>query len=278
MISPQSMLFFPKKNRDIYNKFLRNPSKSKFLELIKKGLIPRPHYALGLILSAEQAINLGYKSIKVIELGCFNFDGIIDLEHYASDIKKFINIDIQIYGFTLKSGLPKTNQNSFDRLYRWSPDEFGYSKKQNYKNIKKSKIYFGNIKDTIPKFKKDIKKKITESPIGFIIFDLDFYTSTKKALSLLKMNENSYIPRPYLYFDDHSFSSKYEGERKAIMEFNSKEKNKISDIGEFAEQLSILWSKWIYLGKRFKQICFFKHKKFNMRIKDILEHDYYKDY
>ena len=100
----------------------------------------------------------------------------------------------------------------------------------------------------------------------------------RKALSLLKMDEHSYIPRPYLYFDDHSFSSEYEGERKAIIEFNSKEKNKISDIGEFAEQLSILWSKWIYLGKRFKQICFFKHKKFNMRVKDILEHDYYKDY
>ena len=278
MISPQSLLFFPKKNRSIYKKYLRKPNKFKFLELVKKGILPRPHYALGLMLAVEQAINLGYKSIKVIELGCFNFDGIIDLEHFASDIKKFTNINIEIYGFTLKEGLPKQKQNYFDRLYRWSPEEFGFTKKKNYRNIKKSKIYFGDIKNTISKFKKDIKKNIKTSPIGFIIFDLDYYSSTKKAMSLLKMKENSYIPRPYLYFDDHSFSSKYEGERKAIMEFNNKNKYKISDIGELAEQLSILWSKWIFLGKRFKQIHFFNHIKFNTRVVDLLEKDYYQDY
>ena len=133
------------------------------------------------------------------------------------------------------------------------------------------KILFLNLK-------RILKKNINTSPIGFIIFDLDYYTSTKKAMSLLKMKESSYIPRPYLYFDDHSFSSKYEGERKAIMEFNNKNKYKISDIGELAEQLSILWSKWIFLGKRFKQIHLFNHIKFNMRVEDLLEKDYYKDY
>ena len=86
MISPQSLLFFEKKNRNIYKRYLKKPDKSKFLDLIKKGILPRPHYALGLMLAIEQAINLGYKSVKIIELGCFNFDGIIDLEHFADDI------------------------------------------------------------------------------------------------------------------------------------------------------------------------------------------------
>ena len=79
------------------------------------------------------------------------------------------------------------------------------------------------------------------------------------------MNPNFYLPRTYLYFDDHSFSSLYEGERKAIMEFNEKNSYKISDISELAEQLSIYWSKWIFLGKRIQVINFTKHKKFSKR-------------
>ncbi len=80
----------------------------------------------------------------------------------------------------------------------------------------------------------------------------------------------------YLY-DNKALAMKHV-KRKAIMEFNNKNKYKISDIGELAEQLSILWSKWIFLGKRFKQIHLFNHIKFNMRVEDLLEKDYYKDY
>ena len=269
MISPQSYEFFSKQNQLTYKNYQKKPDFKKFSDLVKKGIVPRPHYALGLLLAAKQAHDLGLKEIKVLELGCYNFDGIIDLENYANDIKKFLNINIEIFGFTLKSGLPKYKINNFDRLSRWDVGDYKFDNKTNYNNLKSSKIFFGEIKNTIPQFVKKYKKTFLNSPIGFVMFDLDYYTSTKIGLNLLKLNISNYLPRTYAYFDDHSFSSFDEGERKAIIEFNKISKYKISDIGELAEQLSIFFNKWIFLGKRLKIINYHNHSKFNEKINSI---------
>jgi len=271
MFSPNSMKFFSKKNQNIYKNYKKKPNNEKFINLIQKGIIPRPYYALGLLLAARQAYDLGFKEIKVIELGCHNFDGLIDIEQYVNDIKKIININIKVFGFTLKSGLPKYKENSFNRLYRWQPGSYKFDKKNNYNNLKLSKIFFGDVKNTIPKFLKKYKPTFSNSPIGFVISDLDYYKSTKIGLNLFKLSSNNYLPRTYIYFDDHSFSSIDEGERKAITEFNKTSKNKISDIHELAEQLSIYFNKWIFLGKRLKVISYFKHKMFNKKITSFLD-------
>ena len=89
MISPQSYEFFSKQNQLTYKNYQKKPDFKKFSDLVKKGIVPRPHYALGLLLAAKQAHDLGLKKIKVLELGCYNFDGIIDLENYANDIKGY---------------------------------------------------------------------------------------------------------------------------------------------------------------------------------------------
>ena len=98
---------------------------------------------------------------------------------------------------------------------------------------------------------------------------MDYYTSTKFGLKLLKLNPINYLPRTYVYFDDHSFSAFDEGERRAISEFNKNSKFKISDISELAEQLSIFFNKWIYLGKRIKVINYYNHPKFNKSVEQL---------
>lgn len=270
MFSPQSIQFFLNKNKLIYKNFKKKPNLDVFLNLIKKGQLPRPHYGLSLLLAAKQAKDLGLKKLKVIELGCFNFDGIIDIENYITDIQKFLDIDIEVFGFTLKEGLPKYKSNNYDRLYRWQPGEYKLENNKNLKKIKFSKIYFGDIKKTIPKFLNDYKKTFTTSPLGLIFFDVDYYTSTTVGLNLLKLNHNNYLPRTYVIFDDHSFSAFDEGERKAIDDFNKISKYKISDIGELAEQLSIFFNKWIFLGKRIKIINYYNHRNFNKKVSQIL--------
>ena len=42
---------------------------------------------LGLLLASHQAHELGYKKISVIEFGCWNCEGLIDLENYIDDIE-----------------------------------------------------------------------------------------------------------------------------------------------------------------------------------------------
>ena len=270
VFSSQSLKFFLRKNKSIYQKFKKKPNFKKFLSLIKNGQLPRPHYGLSLLMAAHQAKDLGFKKFKVIELGCYNFDGLIDIENYVSDIQRFLDIEVEIFGFTLKNGLPRYKPNNYDRLYRWQPRDYPLKHNKNLKKIKLSKIYFGDVKTTIPKFVNNYKKTFTNSPIGLIFFDLDYYTSTKFGFELLKLNQNNYLPRTYVYFDDFSFSAFNEGERRAINEFNETSKYKISDIGELSEQLSIFFNKWIFLAKRIKIINYFDNRKFNKKISRIL--------
>ena len=71
MISEQSKNYSNILNFLKYKKFKLFHKKNnleKFFDLIKYGIIPRPHYALGLILAAHQAKELGYKKISAIEI------------------------------------------------------------------------------------------------------------------------------------------------------------------------------------------------------------------
>ncbi|MDB4208384.1 hypothetical protein N9770_03255 [Amylibacter sp.] len=270
MFSDQSQKYFQKENKILYEKFKKNPSFTKFLSLIKKGQLPRPHYGLCLLLAAMQAKDLGLNKLKIIELGCANFDGLVDIENYVHDIQSFLDIEVELFGFTLKEGLPKYKINNFDRLYGWQPGDYSLESDKNQKKLKTSKIYFGDIKETIPKFLKDFENTFVDSPLGLIFFDLDYYTSTKIGLELLNMDSNNYLPRTYTYFDDHSFSAFDEGERRAIYEFNKESENNISDIGELAEQLSIHFNKWIFLGKRIKVINYYENKNFSKKTSNPL--------
>ena len=121
-----------------------------------------------------QAKDLGLKRLKIIELGCANFDGLIDVENYISDIQSFLDIEFEVFGFTLKEGLPKYKINNLDRLYRWQPGDYSLENDKNLKRLKTSKIYFGDIKETIKKFLKEFEKTFLHSPLGLILFDLDF--------------------------------------------------------------------------------------------------------
>ena len=152
-------------------------------------------------------------------------------------------------------------------MYEWSHGDYKFKLKDNLKKLTKSKIIWGDVSKTLKLFIKE--KNFSKSPIGFIINDLDYHTSTFKSFDILKLNAVNYIPRPILYFDDFFKSNEFEGEYFSIKKFNNTNKKKISDILEFAEQLSMSWSKWLFLGKRFKYLVDFDHPKYYYRYKDL---------
>ena len=186
MFSSFSQKYLKKKNKLIYKKYKKKPNYKDYLNLLKKGIVPRAYYGLSLLMAARQAKDLGFKKIKVFELGCDNLDGLVDIENYVNDIKNFLDIDFEIFGFTLKGGLPKYKENKFDRLYRFRAGQYKLRNNYNLNKLKYSKIIYGDIKNTIPKFIKKYKKSFTNSPIGLVIFDLDYYSSTRFGLNLLK--------------------------------------------------------------------------------------------
>ena len=93
--------------------------------------------------------------------------------------------------------------------------------------LKTSKLVIGDVNATIPNFR-------PAAPIGFVSFDLDYYSSTKAAFRIFQRNT---LPRVSCYFDDivaggdtvglsaHTHCDRI-GELLAIKEYNEEHSNR----------------------------------------------------
>jgi hypothetical protein len=182
----------------------------------------RPHYETIMYESCIEAKKLGYNEVSILELGVAGGNGIIALEKYKNKIEKFLNIKITIYGFDSGEGMPQTKLYQ-DLKYIWKPGFFKVNRKLLEEKIK-SKIFYGNIENTVDQFLDFSPKNISA-----IFFDLDYYSSTKIFLDQLKKLDRHLCPRVYCYFDDvfdvNLSICKYNGELLAIEEFNKENSN-----------------------------------------------------
>ena len=89
------------------------------------------------------------------------------------------------------------------------------------RQLKRAKLVIGDIKDTCATF----LRESDPAPIGCMLHDLDFYSSTHEALKLLDADASHFLPRVFMYFDDVIgddvwLCNEYTGQRLAIEEFN----------------------------------------------------------
>ncbi len=180
----------------------------------KNGEGDRPHYGYCIEKAAQLAKNLGHNKVSIIELGVAGGNGLISIEKNCELIKKHINIDFEIYGFDMESGLPKPT-NYKDEPYKWSEGFYKMDKEKLEKRLNISKLIIGDVEKTIRSFFSDYNP----APIGCIMFDLDLYSSTKSAFKLFDGDDKYFLPRLMCYFDDIG-SIEFLGERLAIKEFN----------------------------------------------------------
>jgi len=172
------------------------PLRVAFLKLLSlKYKTFRPHYETILLESSLEAKKLGYNEVSVLELGVAGGNGILSLEKYSKIIEKKLNIKINIFGFDTGDGLPDSKRIE-DVPFIWKKGQFKIDKEKLKKKIN-SKIYFGDIKETIEDFIKSNPKNITA-----IFFDLDLYSSTKSFLNKIDIWGKFTTPRVYCYFDD----------------------------------------------------------------------------
>jgi hypothetical protein len=87
-----------------------------------------------------------------------------------------------------------------------------------------TKLTMGDVKETVRCLDR------ADDPIGFISFDLDYYSSTKNALAVFDLSGSSRRPRVYCYFDDiicpaFACHNPWTGELRAIREFNEEHTN-----------------------------------------------------
>jgi hypothetical protein len=230
---------------------------------MKLGALRRNHYAYICFNAAVLGKKLGYKKISVIEYGVAEGHGLLSLEAYSSEIEKIVDIEIDVYGFDTGSGLPKPTDYR-DLQYHWKEGFFSKNEKELNKKIKKAKLIIGDIEQTSKSFLNEYKP----APIGAVIHDFDFYSSTKKALNMMKENSEFFLPRVFSYFDDIiggeiELYNDFTGERLAINEFNSENRDiKISNAYHLISRPKLNWYDQIRI------IHFFKHKKYNSFISD----------
>lgn len=225
--------------------------------------VERPYYAYGLYQAVLEAKALGIKRISAYEFGVAGGHGLIQLEHLSEHISHLTGITIDIYGFDLAMGLPGPSDYR-DAPYIWKKGFYKMDVLALQRKLKKtSTLILGDVKKTVPKFSKS-----RFSPIGFVAFDVDYYSSTNDALQIFDTKETNLLPRVYCYFDDivgtdEEIMCDYVGELLSIKKFNDEHKDKkIAKINGMYHKRVIksAWSDMMYVMHSFK------HKLYNQYI------------
>jgi len=187
---------------------------NRYLPNYINGEGDRPHYGYCIQKAAQLASNLGHKKMSIIEFGVAGGAGLLSIEKNCELIKKYVNIDFEVYGFDMETGLPEPVDYR-DEPYKWSKGFYKMDRVKLENNLRFSKLVIGNVEETVKTFFSNYHP----APIGCIMFDMDLYSSTKSAMKIFDGDTNYFLPRVMCYFDDIG-SIEFVGERLAIKEFN----------------------------------------------------------
>jgi hypothetical protein len=201
--------------------FLRKFSVGSFEFRLAFDAFDRPWYAHGMYEAARLGLKLGLRAISVLEFGVAHGDGLMAMERIAREIRKTLNIPVEIFGFDSGEGLPA------ERDYRdlpcvWKRGLYKMDVEAVRCRLPTAHLILGDVAETVPKFLQDT----AFPPIGFISFDLDYYTSTIAAFRIFEGPDARYLPRVLTYFDDimsgdQQYYCEDVGELLAIREFNA---------------------------------------------------------
>jgi hypothetical protein len=188
---------------------------------IEYGILPYAHYAYGVFWSAMLASRLGIPRISAIEFGVAGGNGLVALERNCKEIAAATGVAIDVFGFDTGSGMPAPIDYR-DLPHIWGSGFYRMDVEKLRKRLDKAELVLGDVDETVRQW---IEQR--HAPIGFIAFDLDYYSSTAAALRILAGDADSHLPRVHCYFDDVTSNdlgcmNPYVGELLAIREFNDR--------------------------------------------------------
>ncbi len=214
----------------------------------------------------KQAIYLASKlkhpKVSVIEFGVATGGGLLVLEAYAAELGGRAGIEVEVYGFDAGSGLPAPLDYR-DLGYVWKRGAYQMDIEGLKSRLKSAKLLLGDVNDTVPDF-----LRAQHAPIGFMSFDLDYYSSTMAAFQTFKAPDSALLPRVVCYFDDvvsdgHQLHCDHVGELLAIREFNETGKgiHTLAPFGLMHTDLVIpaLWMQQLWVYHRFNHFEYNKY-------------------
>ena len=191
------------------------------------GVDSRPQYLWPLLHSAHAARGLGIPRIAALEFGVAGGNGLLALERAAAAATDLSGTQIDIVGFDTGTGMPDP-RDPRDAPWLIEPSLFAMDEAGLRARLTSAQLVLGDVADTVSRWTRD-----EHAPVGFIAFDLDFYSATAEALRVLSADAEGLLPRVLCYFDDifgHSWTD-FMGPRAAIDEFNAAhERRKVAKI------------------------------------------------
>jgi hypothetical protein len=178
-----------------------------------------PQYGYGIGMAAALASRLGLDAVSVLELGVAGGNGLLAMQSIANCHRE-LGVEVRIAGFDLGTGMPPP-QDHRDMPSVWRAGFFGMDRAVLEARLDGPQLVLGEVGATGPAF-----LATAPPPIGFVSFDLDYYSSTSAALEALLLGDTArYLPRVLCYFDDtvgphFEMHSRFTGELLAIDEFN----------------------------------------------------------
>lgn len=187
---------------------------------VEWGVFPYPHYAYGVYWAAVTASRLKIPRISVVEFGVAGGRGLVALENVSEQIERELGVGIDVVGFDSGAGMP-TATDYRDLPHIWAPGFYQMEVDKLRARLKRAQLVLGDVATTTRQW----MLEATRAPIGFVAFDLDYYSSTKAAFTVFEGPETSHLPRVYCYFDDVVSNAlgcmnEYVGELLAIREYN----------------------------------------------------------
>ena len=182
-------------------------------------------YSWGVIQAGHLATKLEIQRISVLEFGVAGGNGLVALEAISKEVATHYGISIDVYGFDTGAGLPQP-EDSLDLPDILCEGDFPMDIEALRRRLTDARLYLGLVGQTVQQFLAS-----HPAPIGFISFDMDFYSSTMQGMKVLEAHEDFLLPRVYCFFDDIFACGDFNGERLAISNFNAAHRDrKISKI------------------------------------------------
>jgi hypothetical protein len=188
-----------------------------------------PQYAYGSLCAVRLASALDLEAVSMLELGVAGGNGLIELERIAATLSDDYGVRVDAAGFDLGTGMP-TPVDYRDVPYVWQRGFFSMDEDQLRARLKSAQLHIGDISRTGPGY-----LATNPAPIGFISFDMDYYSATVSAFdALFSADPSRFLPRVFCYFDDtigrhDEYLCSFAGELLAISEFNDRSQHRKLD-------------------------------------------------
>jgi hypothetical protein len=202
--------------------WIRNVSLA-FVEALQWDKLERTWLAYGVLQAALEAKALHIPAISVAEFGVAGGNGLVLLEQYAEQVERVTSVRCHVIGFDGGDGMPKPVDYR-DLPYVWQPGFFRSDVAALQQRLSRAELIIGDVAQTVPAF----IARADAPPLGFVSFDLDFYSSTMAAFRIFDQAPDRLLPRVFCYFDDcigddWELHSPFAGELLAISDFNAQQ-------------------------------------------------------